>query len=190
MKKILVVVDMQNDFITGSLGNKDCEAVVLKVIEVIESGEYDSIYVTYDTHHEDYLSTQEGKKLPVVHTQENTEGWEVQADVMAAIARFEKNGLKEEGGRKVRIFKKPAFGSKMLMRQIERDAEETNNNLQVDFIGVCTGICVISNAIGAKMFAPEAVIRVIAGACACVTPKTHKTALEAMKCCQIDVVED
>lgn len=190
MKKILVVVDMQNDFITGPLGNKECEAAVAKVIDVIECGGYDSIYVTYDTHHEDYLHTQEGRKLPVVHTQENTAGWEVQADVMAAITRFEQRGAAEEGSGKVREFQKPAFGSKKLMQQIEKDAKETNNDLQVDFVGVCTGICVISNAVGAKMFAPEAVIRVIAKACACVTPETHKTALEAMKNCQIDIVED
>lgn len=188
MKKVLVVVDMQNDFITGPLGNKDCEAVVPEVIHVIENGNYDSIYVTYDTHHENYLDTQEGRKLPVIHTVENTPGWEVHPDIIAAIAAFQMKN--PDAPKEVRPFKKASFGSKALMEQIEKDVKFTDNNLQVDFVGVCTGICVISNAISAKMFAPEAVIRVIEKACACVTPQTHQTAIEAMKTCQIDIVEE
>lgn len=187
MKKILVVVDMQNDFITGPLGNRECEAAVPEVVGVIEKGDYDSIYITCDTHQEDYLNTQEGRKLPVLHTLENTPGWELHPDVRAAITRYQ---TKSGDGAKVCHFKKPSFGSKDLMERIEKDAACTGNDLQIDFVGVCTGICVISNAIGAKMFAPEAAVRVIEKACACVTPQSHRTAIEAMRTCQIDIVED
>lgn len=181
MYKILVVVDMQNDFITGALGNQDCEKAVPEVINVIKTGDYNEIFVTRDTHDENYLETQEGKKLPVLHTQINTEGWEIQKDIMEAIL----NTYPEEA---MHLINKSTFGSTELFDVI-KERNTRYEEMQIDFVGVCTGICVISNVLPAKMAAPEAMIRVIAKACACVTPESHKTAIEAMKMCQVDIVE-
>mgnify|MGYP001144937699 FL=1 len=170
--RVLTVVDMQNDFITGTLGNKECQAVVGNVVNVINTGNYDKIIATRDTHFEGYLNTQEGKKLPVEHCIINTEGWEIQKDVEAALEAYKD---------------KITFGSTELSEIIKELGTE-NEELTVDFVGVCTGICIISNAIISKAFAPGADIRVIESACACVTPDSHKNAIEAMKLCQIDII--
>lgn len=183
MHKILVVVDMQNDFITGALGNEDCKKVVSKVVDVIRTGDYDEVYLTRDTHSDDYLNTQEGRKLPVVHTQVDTQGWQIHTDVMKAV-----NDTYESG--KIHMINKPSFGSMELLNDIKNLAKDyAADGLQVDFAGVCTGICVISNVLPAKMAAPEAIVRVIAHACACVSPESHRTAIEAMRTCQVDIVE-
>lgn len=180
MRKILVVVDMQNDFITGCLGNEECVAVVPAVVDTIMSGNYDEVAVTRDTHHEDYLKTQEGRKLPVEHCIENTEGWELVNEVKDAIENsFDENNI--------RYFNKSVFGSVELAEYLSKQ-EEKNEGLVIDFVGVCTGICVISNVMLAKAFCTNADIRVIANACACVCPKSHNTALEAMKTCQVDIL--
>lgn len=173
--KVLVVVDMQNDFLTGALGNKECEATIPEVVKAIESG-YDKIFVTQDTHHENYMSTQEGRKLPVVHCIENTEGWEINPVVVEALNKNEATYIC-----------KPTFGSVTLGEYVHELSTE-DEELTIDFVGVCTGICVISNAMIAKAEAPEATIRVIEKACACVTPESHKTAIEAMKLCQIEII--
>lgn len=183
MHRVLVIVDMQNDFITGSLGNDDCRKVVSKVSEVIRTGEYDEVYLTRDTHDENYLDTQEGRKLPVVHTKIGTAGWQIQDDVMKAVREV----FSDEA---VHIIDKPSFGSMELCAVIkELGVRYPDGGLQIDFSGVCTGICVISNVLPAKMAAPEAVIRVLAAACACVSPESHKRAVEAMRTCQVDIVE-
>lgn len=176
--RVLTVVDMQNDFITGTLGNKECQAVVGNVVNVINTGNYDKIIATRDTHFEGYLNTQEGKKLPVEHCIINTEGWEIQKDVKAALEAYKD---------KVTYINKITFGSTELSEIIKELGTE-NEELTVDFVGVCTGICIISNAIISKAFAPGADIRVIESACACVTPDSHKNAIEAMKLCQIDII--
>ncbi len=167
--KLLVVVDMQNDFVTGSLANKDAEAIIDPMEEFIR--DYDGeVVFTKDTHYEGYLDTQEGKKLPVVHCIEGTPGWEI-VDKLLPYAKD------------ARIFVKNTFGDTDLGQYIREKGFD-----RVDFVGVCTGICVISNALLAKAYSPETPIFVHAGLCACVTKESHETALNAMKCCQIDVV--
>lgn len=180
MYKILVVVDMQKDFTTGVLGNEECEAVIPKVVDVIKQGGYNAFILTRDTHGADYLNTQEGKKLPVEHCIKGTPGWEI-ADVIEAACK--------ESGREVSLIDKPVFGSLELGERLHGLYEDyKDEGLTLDFVGVCTGICVISNVLIAKAACPEAHVRVIADACACVTPKSHETALEAMKTCQVDVI--
>lgn len=183
MRKVLMVIDMQNDFTTGALGNKECAAVIPEVVKVIAEGDYDEVFLTRDTHGADYLNTQEGRKLPVIHTQKDTEGWQVVAEVVKAVEnKFHKENIT--------YIDKPTFGSTKLQEMIKELADQyETEGLTLDFVGVCTGICVISNAIPAKMYAPEATIRVIPRACACVTPESHKNAVEAMRTCQIDIVE-
>lgn len=178
MKKILVVVDMQNDFITGGLGNSECQASVQKVVDVIKNNKYDNIFLTRDTHHDNYMETQEGKKLPVPHCIENTKGWEIVDAVNEAVASCSDT--------EVQIIDKPTFGSVELGAILHEIYEK--EDLIIDFCGVCTGICVISNVMIAKANCPEAEIRVFEDACACGTPESHRTALEAMKLCQVSVI--
>jgi len=175
--KYLIVVDMQKDFITGSLGTEDAQAILPKVIDKVNH--YDGqILFTKDTHTEDYLNTQEGKKLPVKHCIKGEDGW--------ALA----DGLKEaaiKGGWK--IYEKPAFGSvelaEALKKENEREAIE-----EIELCGLCTDICVISNALLLKAFLPEVPVCVDAVCCAGVTPESHKNALSAMKMCQVLVKND
>lgn len=177
--KILVVVDMQNDFITGPLGNKECQSVVGNVADIVKSGNYDRIIVTRDTHYKNYHNTQEGRKLPVEHCIINTDGWQIQKDVQDALNTIEEN--------KITYLNKITFGSIELSNIIKKLASD-NNAIIIDFVGVCTGICVISNAMIVKASAPEADIRIIENACACVTPDSHINAIEAMKMCQIEII--
>lgn len=189
MKKILVVVDMQNDFTTGPLGNKECAAVIPEVISVMQNTEYDRIIFTKDTHQDNYLQTQEGKRLPVPHCMEGTKGWEIVPSVAAAAE-----------GTITEVIHKPTFGSvalgetlkkyseSMIKTQRNADHKTEDAEVEIDFCGVCTGICVISNVMIAKAFVPEARICVIEKACACVTPQSHQTAIEAMKTCQVDMI--
>ena len=134
-KKILVVVDAQNDFITGALGNKECDVATNVIAEEIRSGKYDDVIFTRDTHDENYLNTQEGKKLPVTHCIKWTNGWEVDARL--------KDAMKERGVNcdDITYIDKPTFGSKELGRLL---AEYDNSDTEIYFCGFCTGICVIS----------------------------------------------
>ncbi len=167
MKKTLIVVDMQNDFIDGSLGTKEAQSIVENVRKKIATyrANGDEIIFTRDTHTEDYLDTPEGKKLPVIHCVKGTRGWQV-AD-----------GLEFNGAL---IIDKPTFGwthwDEMSFDSIE-------------LVGLCTDICVVSNALILRAQFPNADICVDASCCAGVTPETHKAALETMKMCQIDVIE-
>lgn len=171
MQDILVVVDMQNDFIDGALGTKEAVAVVPKVAQKIRefSGR---VLFTRDTHEENYMETQEGKKLPVPHCIRNTEGWQIRPELEA---------LRQEPA-----VDKVTFGSAELGGVLQA-ADQEEQVRSITFVGLCTDICVISNALLAKAFLPEAEIIVDASCCAGVTPKSHKTALEAMKVCQIQV---
>lgn len=178
MKKILVVVDMQNDFITGALGNTECQASVQKVVDVIKNNKYDNIFLTRDTHHDNYMETQEGKNLPVPHCIENTAGWEIVDAVSEAVAVCRDADVK--------IINKPTFGS-VELGAILCEIYDKENAI-IDFCGVCTGICVISNVMIAKANCPEAEIRVFQDACACITPESHRTAIEAMRLCQVSIV--
>lgn len=180
-KRILIVVDMQNNFTTGVLGNKQCLAVVPKVAEIIKNGNYDAMFATRDTHSDNYLITQEGKKSPIPHCRKGSVGWLFHPMIEDALFAYSSiHG--------VRIIEKDTFGSLYLGKLLEE--QFLLEDVQIDFVGVYTGICVISNAMIAKAALPEATIRVLADACACVTPESHKTALEAMKLCQIEIIEE
>lgn len=166
MQKTLIVIDMQNDFIDGSLGTAEAAAIVdnvkAKIDEYKAAG--NEIIFTRDTHCENYLDTPEGKKLPVVHCVKGTPGWEIS------------QMLYTEG---CDIIDKPSFG---WTKWNERSFEE------IELVGLCTDICVISNALILKAFFPEAEITVDASCCAGVTPETHNAALAAMKMCQINII--
>ncbi|MBP3338418.1 MAG: cysteine hydrolase [Lachnospiraceae bacterium] len=177
MKKILVVVDMQNDFIDGPLGNAECQAVVSNMVEKIKSFDGDEIIYTLDTHKENYLETQEGKNLPVVHCVEGTKGWELNPNVKEAI---------DNANCKVTKMCKPTFGSVKLAEYLKETFAQ-DEKFEIELCGVCTGICVISNTMLVKAFFTEALVSVDASCSACVTPESHKTALEAMKLCQIEI---
>lgn len=166
MKKTLIVVDMQKDFIDGSLGTGEAQAIVGNVKKKIAeySARGDEIIFTRDTHGEDYLDTPEGKKLPVKHCIRGTEGWEIA------------QGLEVPG---CIYIDKPTFGYTGWREQ---------NFEEIELVGLCTDICVVSNALILKAMFPDAEITVDAACCAGVTPKTHQAALETMKMCQIRVI--
>jgi len=178
MKKILVVVDMQNDFIDGALGNNECKAVVPNVVNKIKNFDGNEIFYTLDTHQNNYMNTQEGRKLPVVHCIEETNGWMLNKNIEDAI---------NNNGASIVEVRKPTFGSVNLANEFMFMFEE-NNEFEVEFVGICTDICVISNAMLIKTFFPEAKVVVDASCCAGVTPESHKNALEAMKMCQIEII--
>lgn len=171
MKKILVVVDMQKDFIDGALGTKEAEAIVDCVAETIKCFAGEVIF-TRDTHNENYLETQEGRNLPVPHCIQGTDGWQLDRKLEC---------LRTDS---MKIFDKPTFGSMALAAYLK--AQEDLES--VTLVGLCTDICVISNALLIKAALPETEIRVIEKCCAGVTPQSHKNALEAMKMCQIKIV--
>lgn len=173
MRKLLVVVDMQNDFIDGSLGTKEAEEIVERVVAKIKTYRTEDIFATRDTHTQDYLQTQEGKKLPVVHCVKGTTGWEIHKQVKEAL-----NGAE--------IIDKPTFGSKKLAEKIAEFA--SLEEIEVTLIGLCTDICVVSNALLIKAYVPEVSVKVMASCCAGVTPETHQAALSTMKMCQIEMM--
>ncbi len=172
MKKILVVVDMQNDFIDGALGTKEAQAIIQPVIDKIKSYNTSNIYATRDTHTENYMNTNEGKHLPVVHCVKNTKGWEIEDRISKALD----NAV---------IIDKPTFGSTRLAEILKNENEK--EQLEIELIGLCTDICVVSNALLLKASMPEINISVDSKCCAGVTPESHKAALVTMKMCQIDV---
>ena len=171
MKKILVVVDMQNDFIDGALGTAEAVAIVPYVKAKIESFD-GKVFFTRDTHAENYMDTQEGKNLPVPHCIKGTAGWEIRGELDAL--------------RKTDAIDKLTFGSRDLVDVLVREGEIES----ITFVGLCTDICVISNAMVVKAFYPEIPLIVDAKGCAGVTPESHTRALEAMKMCQIKVVNE
>lgn len=173
MRKILVVVDMQNDFIDGSLGTAEAQAIVENVKEKIRSYRAEDIFATRDTHSADYLSSQEGKKLPVVHCVKDTHGWQIRED----IADLLQNAV---------IVDKPTFGSTELAHKIAEIAK--TEEIAVELVGLCTDICVVSNALLLKATLPEISISVDSKCCAGVSPATHEAALQTMKCCQVEVI--
>ncbi len=172
MGKILVVIDMQNDFVTGSLGSKEAVEIVPKVVEKIKNFDGQVIF-TRDTHQTEYMSTQEGKHLPVEHCIENTKGWEI----IPQLNTFSKLS---------KIINKPTFGSIELAEYIYKEYEK-DKSLEVELIGLCTDICVVSNALILKATMPELKITLDSSCCAGVTVQKHEAALETMKSCQIDV---
>lgn len=169
--KLLVVVDMQNDFIDGSLGTKEAVAIVpavaKKIADARKNGEM--VVFTRDTHHDNYLESQEGKNLPVVHCIEGSKGWQISSKLDVSDSR---------------IFNKPTFGS----MELADFAAGLKNLEEIELVGVCTGICVISNALLLKAKLPEVKITVDSSCCACVTPESHVTAVNAMKLCHVNVI--
>ena len=181
--KLLIVVDMQNDFVTGSLGTKEAQAIVENVVCKIKETPAEQIYVTQDTHPEQYLQTKEGLHLPVAHCIEGTNGH--------CLCPAVEQALKEKQVDAARKIQKPTFGSMELIEKLRSDEKiVADSNLQIELVGLCTGICVLSNAILCKAAFPEADVIVDAAACACVTPASHDTALAAMKLCQIEVEKE
>ena len=170
MKKALVVIDMQNDFIDGSLGTPEAQAIVLNVSERVKAAVQDGekLLFTQDTHPKNYLQTAEGKKLPVEHCIKPSHGWALTSSLIP----YAKDAV---------VLEKPTFGATGLPQHVAGFDEIT-------VIGLCTDICVISNAMLLKAFLPEAKICVDSKCCAGVTPESHLRALEAMKMCQIDVI--
>lgn len=166
----LIVVDMQNDFIDGVLGTKEAVAILPKVKEKIE-GFDGRVLFTRDTHESDYLSTQEGKNLPVEHCIKDTYGWQINAELDAL--------CKEEP------IDKPSFGSVALCQLLKAYDTHEEKIESITLVGVCTDICVISNAMLIKSFLPETPIIVDAACCAGVTPESHERALDTMAVCQI-----
>lgn len=172
MRKILVVVDMQNDFIDGALGTPEAVAIVGNVKEKIRQYDKRDIFVTMDTHTPDYLSTQEGKNLPVEHCIRGTEGWQIRSDIAELL----------EGAR---VYEKPAFGNTELAKDISEIA--AGQDIAIEMVGLCTDICVVTNALLLKASMPEVPISVDPACCAGVTPESHEAALKTMQMCQIYV---
>lgn len=171
--KLLIVVDMQTDFVDGALGTPEAQAIVENVVKKVseEKEAGTEIIFTMDTHETNYLETMEGKNLPVEHCIRETEGWQLIPELRSLA----------EG---CKIIQKPTFGSTELVHIVTR-----GNYDEIELIGLCTDICVISNTLLVKASVPETPISVIASCCAGVTPQSHTNALEAMKMCQIMIRE-
>ena len=170
MHKAIVVVDMQNDFIDGALGTREAQEMLPRMVAKLTAARAESVALifTMDTHGTDYLATQEGKKLPVEHCIRGTAGWQI-ADALQPFVR-----------EAAAVIEKPTFGATVLPAALA-DYDE------IEFVGLCTDICVISNALLAKAFYPEKRICVDPACCAGVTPESHANALSAMRMCQIEV---
>lgn len=176
MKKILIVVDMQKDFVDGALGTEQAAAIVDKAVKKITAFTGD-IFATFDTHFENYLTTAEGKHLPVPHCIKGSDGWLLNAKIQAAL---DKKGFYPH--------EKNTFGSVVLPDIIRK--KYGAEDIEIELIGLCTDICVVSNALILKANFPEIPISVDASCCAGVTPEKHLAALETMKSCQINVYSD
>ncbi len=192
--KVLIVVDMQKDFIDGSLGTKEAQAIVPLVAETIEqmAAPDTMVIFTKDTHYENYMNTLEGKNLPVPHCIKGTVGHNIADEVFNAYINTSGQYKKAYEvypliAKNYITVEKPAFGSTKL-QNILCTIDDMVKIEEINLMGLCTGICVMSNAILAKATLPEVSVNVIADCCACVTPESHKTALEAMKLCQINII--
>lgn len=174
MKKILIVVDMQKDFVDGALGSNEATAIVDNVVEKIENFDGD-IIATFDTHSENYMDTQEGKYLPVPHCIKGTDGWKLDENVLKAL---DKKGYT--------AIEKPTFGSTALVDYIK--STYNPDDIEIELIGLCTDICVVSNALLMKANFLETKVSVIADCCAGVTVESHNCALTTMKMCQVNVI--
>ncbi len=175
-KKYLIVVDMQKDFIDGSLGTPEAQAIVPGVAAYIRARKAAgyTVIATLDTHEENYLDTAEGKKLPVRHCIRGTAGWALNPEIRGAL---------EDS----RLLEKPTFGS-VRLPEIIKEETDSDDRLTIELLGLCTDICVVSNTLLLKAHFPEADVRVKADLCAGVTPEKHRAALETMASCQIDLI--
>lgn len=177
---ILIIIDAQNDFLDGSLANKEAQKAVPKIVKLINSQKWDAIFATMDTHYRNYLQTKEGIALPVEHCIIDTEGWQINNDIIKAITN---NDCFE-------VVYKSTFGSKDLCNFIINTLDlDSGEKLKITFVGFCTDICVISNVLMTKANFPDtADIYVKADCCAGVTPEKHEAALEVMRSCQINII--
>lgn len=185
--EILVLIDCQNDFIDGSLRNEEAIKKIPNIVKKIDNFEGDVIYVTQDTHDPDYLNTPEGNKLPVVHCVNRSNGWMINSDVQNALNEAYLRGIN------VIYIEKPTFGSFDLIDYLEEDINEYDKDerFNIEFVGFCTDICVVSNVLMAKAALFDSTkIQVDASCCAGVTPESHKAALLTMKMCQVDIVNE
>ena len=173
MRKILVVVDMQNDFIDGALGTAEAVAIVENVKARIREYDPADVFVTMDTHAPNYLETQEGRNLPVEHCIKGTKGWQIRSDIAALLPDWH-------------IYEKPTFGSVALAKDIAEIAAK--EDIEIEVLGLCTDICVVSNALMLKAYMPEVQISIDPSCCAGVTPESHEAALKTMQMCQIKVL--
>lgn len=173
MRKILIVVDMQNDFIDGALGTPEALAIVDNVKARIREYDPEDVFVTMDTHAPEYLSTQEGRFLPVEHCIRGTDGWKIRSDIAELLTG-------------AHVYEKPTFGSVALAKDIAEIA--SNEELEIEVLGLCTDICVVSNALLLKANMPEILISVDPSCCAGVTPESHEAALKTMQMCQIRIM--
>ena len=167
MKKLLIVIDMQNDFITGALKNPDAEAIVSGIVQAVENFDGD-IIATRDTHEENYLSTSEGKYLPVPHCIKNTQGWEIESSIATALK-----------AKNAKILDKPTFGY--------LDWDGLSSYSEAILVGTCTDICVVSNALVLKAKYPNLTLKVIPSLCAGTSKENHEAALKVMACCQVEI---
>ena len=172
MRKILIVIDMQNDFIDAALGTQEAVGIVEAVKEKIRSYPAADVIATMDTHSDNYMDTQEGKYLPVPHCIKGSDGWQIRPD----IAELLKGAA---------IYEKPTFGSTAMAADLKAISEK--EEIELELIGLCTDICVVSNALLLKATMPEVKISVDPACCAGVTPEKHLAALETMRSCQIQV---
>ena len=174
MRKILIVIDMQNDFIDGALGTPEAAAIVENVKEKIRSYPKEDVFATRDSHTTDYMYTQEGKNLPVPHCIRGTDGWQIRPDIAELI--FPDH-----------VIDKPTFGSTTLARIMETLDEHSPEGISIEIVGLCTDICVVSNALLLKAFMPEVPISCDVACCAGVTPQSHDAAIATMRACQIRI---
>ena len=174
MKKILLVIDMQNDFIDGALGTPEAVAIVENVKAKILSYPKENVFATRDTHTDLYMDTQEGRNLPVPHCIRGTKRWEIRPDIAELIYSDH-------------IIDKPTFGSTQLAKLMEILEHREEEGIEIELIGLCTDICVVSNALLLKATLPETPISCDASCCAGVTPAKHEAALETMRSCQIKI---
>ena len=168
MKRLLIVIDMQNDFISGALKNPDAEAIVDKIAKAVAEFDGD-IIATRDTHAEDYLTTSEGKYLPVPHCIQGTQGWEIASSIAKALA-----------AKNAKIIDKPTFG------YLAWDGLSGYD--EAILTGTCTDICVVSNALVLKAKYPDLRLKVNAALCAGTSKENHEAALKVMACCQTEII--
>ena len=173
MRKILLVIDMQNDFIDGSLGSAEAENIVQNVINKIKEYPPENVFATKDTHEANYLSTSEGRHLPVEHCIRGSKGWDIRPEIRSLIPPEN-------------VYEKGTFGSVALAEKVAEMAHK--EEISVEMVGLCTDICVVSNALLIKAYLPEIPISVDSSCCAGVTPEKHNAALETMRSCQINVI--
>lgn len=181
--EVLVIVDVQNDFIDGALRNDEAIKRIPNIIEEINNFKGKYIFLTRDTHDKNYMNTMEGSRLPKEHCIKGTEGWQIKKEVMEAVLKKQK-----ENKCKVRIINKKSFGYDKWSKVLKRLVKKYGKALSFKIFGFCTGICVDNQASGIKAAAPESNISIVERCCACVSDESHKNALEAMKMWHIDII--